>query len=235
MRLKKEVHALMFGKTSPLLNVPEGIDAPSLLILDGIRHAGMQAKLAFLGLENQLLFISTQERIENTYIIAQTFSFAWSFIDAANQLRECLWWLTQKGHKKYSAAAALPQQLKELIALSKIDIKQFLDNTDHIKETRNMYQHSIKNRESFIKNKRPIWGSLHWLYIQNHEDFNWTTCTLLSGHVFGEVQSVNTIPKGGESFHIPIGKIILDEKRTEVNISNTMIMIEKVINGIEEQ
>ena len=60
----------MFGKTSPLLNVPEGIDAPSLLILDGIRHAGMQAKLAFLGLENQLLFISTQESIENTYIIA---------------------------------------------------------------------------------------------------------------------------------------------------------------------
>ena len=53
--------------------------------------------------------------------------------------------------------------------------------------------------------------------------------------MFGEVQSVNTIPKGGESFHIPIGKIILDEKRTEVNISNTMIMIEKVINGIEEQ
>src|SRR5665647_930027 len=113
----------MFSKTSPLLNVPEGIDAPSILILDGIRHAGMQAKLAFLALEIQLLYISTHERIENPYVIAQTFSHVWSFIDAANQLRECLWWLTKKDHKKHSGSSTIPQQFKELIAISRIDIK----------------------------------------------------------------------------------------------------------------
>jgi hypothetical protein len=135
--------------SSPLYRHPEDLNRRDRLILDGIRYSVEITELAFRRLEETLKTISQfSGGTLSPGAFASTLADSWTIIDSVNRLRD------------------LVRLLVRLRANEPDYVKEFISQTEVAWKMRDGVQHMGKKLDKLLSLKRPPWGTVSWVTLE---------------------------------------------------------------------
>ncbi len=195
----------MISKDSVLRHLPPHLDRKQALFIDGIRHAGEIAGLAYMRLQHTLARIATRqyEGEEESQLTTSAFLDAWALVDVIDRFRT-LWKLLPNashstpptGHKKFSELA---QPARDL---------------------RNVADHLAQRADYVVACKGSALGVLSWFTATIPSGAEGILCTIIPGTI--QPASNQIVNPAGQEIELPTGFIHLAAGEHIANLSTVI-------------
>jgi hypothetical protein len=192
----------MVNRDSILRRLPPTLNGKKVLFLDGIRHAGEIAGLAYARLQQHLTHIALEDDGKNVddAIFTAAFLDAWALVDVIDRFR-ALWLLMP------NAVLRDPPPGK----------KSFTELTEPLRNLRNVADHLAQRAEYVVSRSGCALGELSWYTGRPPDGRKGIICTIVPGTIRpGSRFAVNP---AGQKVELPTGLIHLTAGEYTVNLS----------------
>ena len=206
---------MVIGPTSPLRQLPAGLNRRQMLFFDGIRVAIDMADLAYARLEEVLTRLANHDFPQEEVEMAMTVAFqdAWTIVDSVNRLRVLL-----KKLPNFKQRAPSLQVLYRHINL--------------VEELRHTVQHLDTQINLLEQRDLSVWGTLRWFVLVDRDQLKYMSGTLASGSQFGAAHEIAQL-KPGQSMYGSTDHITLLASELSANLSEIMRALGAFIPKLE--
>lgn len=206
----------MISRDSRLRRLPAALDRKQALFLDGIRHAGEIAGLAYPRLQATLTRIATQDLAPDAadQLYTSAFLDAWSLVDVIDRFR-ALWVLLPGGGFK----PTLPGE------------KSFAELSQPIRDLRNVADHLAHRADYVVARSGTAPGVLSWFTPTDIANPKGVICTIVPGTL--QKRSTPSVNPAGQKIDLPSGLIQLSAGEHTANISEVLPHMEARIRELE--
>lgn len=205
---------MLISDDSPLCRLPAHLGRRELLFYDGIRHAVQIADLAYNRLCETLSPISQNDQnftFQSSHAIT-SFLDSWVIVDAIDRLRGLL------------------RLLPDEILANSAEIVRFLDESNNLRELRNVTDHLAQRADYIIANDSTALGILHWAVFRLGDN-HITLFVIQPGTVANTVAKL--VNPAGKMVSRGLNWITLSAGEHSVNVSDVMKSVGEVVRHIE--
>lgn len=206
----------MISRDSILRRLPADNDVPMLIVMDGIRHAGEIAGLAYGRLLGTLTDIALNEYVGDAIGDRYTSAFldAWSVVDAIDRFR-ALWELLPRAPD----------------AVNPPGVQPFREVAEPVRNLRNVADHLAQRLEYVVACKGTALGSLSWLTLRG-DSMKGVICTVVPGTL--RKSQAPVVNPFGREMERPTGLVQLAAGEYQANLSSVMREMALRIRHVEE-
>lgn len=206
----------MISRNSRLRRLPAALDRKQALFLDGIRHAGEIAGLAYPRLQATLARIATQDLSPEVadQLYTSAFLDAWALVDVIDRFR-ALWVLLPGAGLR----PTLPGE------------KSFAEISQPIRDLRNVADHLAQRADYVVARNGTALGVLSWFTPTDIANPKGVICTIVPGTL--QKRSTHTVNPAGQKIDLPSGLVQLSAGEHAANISQVLPHMEARIRELE--
>jgi hypothetical protein len=206
----------MIRRDSVLRKLPRAMDRKQALFLDGIRHCGEIAGLAYSRLKETLTTIACadgkSDGADELYTLA--FLDAWSLVDVIDRFR-LLW--TSLPHCETTPPS--------------VDEQSFSELAQPVRNLRNVADHIAQRADYVVAHQGTALGILSWFTILKKQPLEGVICTIVPGTV--QKRSAPAVNPAGREIEFPTGLVQLSAGEYMADLSSILPQMEKRINKLE--
>lgn len=206
----------MISLDSRLRRLPAALDRRQALFLDGIRHAGEIAGLAYPRLQATLTEIALKEHDPAVADRLYTSAFldAWSLVDVIDRFR-ALWTLLPVAGRQQPPPGT----------------KTFAELAQPIRDLRNVADHMAQRADYVIARKGSALGVLSWFTATDVAKLQGIICTIVPGTL--QARSSPVLNPAGREIEVPTGLVQLSAGEHTANLSEILPHMEARIRDLE--
>lgn len=204
----------MISRDSILRRLPARLDPRQALFLDGIRHAGEIAGLAYPRLKATLTEIAVNEHDSTEHLYTSAFLDAWSLVDVIDRFR-ALW-------------ALLPVTSRQAPPPG---IQTFSELAQPIRDLRNVADHLAQRADYVVARKGTALGVLSWFTATDITKLEGVVCTIVPGTL--RSRSTPALNPAGRSIEVPTGLVHLSAGEHTANLSEILPYMGARIKDLE--
>jgi hypothetical protein len=207
----------MISRDSVLKRLPPNLDRKQALFIDGIRHAGEIADLAWGRLRHTLTRIALEqyEKDEEPTLTTSAFLDARSLVDVIDRFR-ALWKLLP------NAAYTAPPP----------GYKSFADTPQAVRDLRNIADHLAQRADYVVASEGSALGVLSWYTATTPDGIKGLICAIVPGTI--QPRSTQMINPAGTEFELPTGYIHLSAGEHRANLSAVLPEMARRIRQLED-